>query len=946
MHRLWFKFFLVYLVMILVVVGLNLAFFADEFRRRMEEEYAERGRQIVEDCAADLWQTAMKRGSVDLEMSSADASFRSALVEALGGTTRSPDVLFIGLYGRAGEVLVESGDLQAAERFGHLPRMDLGNDPSVRMRRETRSGEPSLFLFSKPLFPLPDAGGDDAAFLFGDQREADAARPVGYLSLGFSLKTMEKKIAQNRLRVLGTSLGLGLFSVLIVFFLVRRMIGPLRRLQEGTRAVAAGDLDYSVDLSSEDEVGQLAQSFDEMIRQLRHSRQERHARQRAEQAQQQVRQAVWEMEKPGDIAAVLVAVRESLDALEIDAHDCGINLMDASRGDVFHRTYNLMQQGKWEEAPVNQTLVGIWQGRRPVYRPDLTAEDTYGELRHIRTYFGAPIRSVLDVPFAQGTLAINSLRANAFSEAHIAYLRALAQILEGGFLRLEDLQRLLQAKLEAEAANSAKSVFVATMSHELRTPINGIVGLTELLLRDRPTQEQKERLMLIGQSAELLMELIGDVLDLSRIESGRMELEIDIFTLREPLEQLVRVRRVGAEEKGLSLSLQVDPRVPDLLMGDELRLRQVLNNLIGNAIKFTERGRVDVQVDVRNLEQEHVLLAFQVRDTGIGIAADRQERIFQAFTQADESTTRRYGGSGLGLRIAALLVDMMGGQMQVESAEGRGSTFSFTARFGLARAEDYTEQLPAAVPQQQNPLRVLLAEDNEINQLVARDLLELEGHTVTAVGNGREAVAAVKDSAFDLVLMDVQMPVMDGVEAAREIRAWERATGDHVPIVALTAHAVAGDRERFLAAGMDDYLTKPLHTEQLFSTLAKIGARGERKIAPSPPQLEAWDKLERLAAQGHFSIARYVDIFLRDAPQRLANLRQALADGDAESLEREAHTLKGGAREFGAVEMVAVSQELEDMGEAGELDSAAAVLERVATEYERLKAELEKRMAD
>lgn len=404
-------------------------------------------------------------------------------------------------------------------------------------------------------------------------------------------------------------------------------------------------------------------------------------------------------------------------------------------------------------------------------------------------------------------------------------------------LARETLQEKLAAeetlKHAAEQANRAKSEFLAHMSHEIRTPMNAVLGMTDLVLDSKLTAEQQESLQIVKESADSLLAILNDILDFSKIEAGKLNMEHIEFDLHQTVQGAAETLAVVARSKGLQLECDIAPDVPAAAAGDPTRLRQVLTNLLGNAIKFTETGGITLRVRLDSSNRQNTTLHFAVEDTGIGIAKQNLDQIFEAFAQADNSTTRRYGGTGLGLSICSRLVNLMGGRIWVESEPGRGSTFQFTACFGAVavvnRELQHTEYLgPKRTPiASSGPLKILLAEDNRVNQVLVQKTLSKQGHRMIVANNGREALQILAAEAFDILLTDIQMPEMDGFELTAAIRTREQKTGGHLPIIALTANAMSGDEQKCLSAGIDSYLAKPISPAALLRAIAALSSSSE-----------------------------------------------------------------------------------------------------------------------
>jgi two-component system, sensor histidine kinase and response regulator len=695
----------------------------------------------------------------------------------------------------------------------------------------------------------------------------------------------------------------------------------------------------------------------------------------------------------------------------------------------------------------------------------------------------AVARDVTDRKLAEQQLAQYARDLDRARGAEAEHADRLAQL----------VRELAAAKAKAEEATEAKATFLANMSHEIRTPMTAIIGMAHLALGTKLTSEQREYVSTIAASADALLAIVNDILDFSKIEARRLELERIPFTLRDTVEGVAKALAIRAQEKGLELACQVRADVPDQVVGDPGRLKQVLTNLVGNAIKFTERGEVLLHVSPASIDQDHVALHFAISDTGIGIPKEKRALIFDAFAQADSSTTRTFGGTGLGLAIAAELVTLMDGTIWLESEMGVGSTFHFTARLarerpsGEARAADIDlhdlpvlivddsatnrriladtlsnwkmrpvaagsgvealklleaahakgEPFPLAVVDGQMPLmdgfmlarrimadkrlastvivmltsaarpddavkcrklgirahltkpvkqsdlldaiqtlfgergirrgparatagptrrlRILVAEDNPVNRQLAVRILQKRGHRADTAANGRIALDMIEKApaAYDVVLMDVQMPVLDGLAATITIRQRERASGHRLPIVAMTAHAMKGDRERCLASGMDEYLAKPVNPDALIAVVertagiaAEDGRVAPRTREPAPPAGPAvvFDAaLTRARLGGDAALLRrLIRVFRADAPARLEEIRRAVAARDSEALRLAAHALKGAAAALGAEEAAAATRELERLARAGDLDAARPAWHEVRAAMRRLDRALDR----
>jgi len=524
-------------------------------------------------------------------------------------------------------------------------------------------------------------------------------------------------------------------------------------------------------------------------------------------------------------------------------------------------------------------------------------------------------------------------------------------------------EELKRAKEAAESANRVKSEFLANISHETRTPMNAIIGMIDLVLTTELDEKQRDFLDTAKAATDSLMDLINNILDFSKIESGQTKLQEKNFDLHALLRAVMKSVEIRTREKKLGTELSIDSDVPAIIKADPNGLCQILSNLLGNAIKFTEKGKVAI-VAIRNSEPEtenekdsEIQIHFAVSDTGIGIPPDRIEQIFDRFTQADSSSTRCFGGTGLGTTISKQLAEMMGGRIWVESTEGQGSTFHFTIK--AKPGETPAQSIAPVSPQRDGgkpgkTLRILLAEDNPLNRKLTVTVLNARGHDVVVADDGRAAVETFEQGHFDLILMDIQMPQMDGFEATRVIRKKEAETGTHIPIVAMTAHVMEGDREQCLASGMDDYVPKPIQRDELLAVIERFftpSAESEKKSSAPEASGEVSDEasgevseevfrktsLLEIAGGNTGLVKKLIKIYLSNLPNLMSQIEEGIAVGDGKVVGFGAHSLKGMSYNLSAGLVARAALELEKMGKDGDLSQAEKTYAVLKKEVERLK---------
>ena len=986
---------------------------------------------------------------------------RSGSYEAiLGAVGNDRNAAYVELIDSAGRTVLRRA-LQphepppAVPELGHLA----GDTTMLALGRIDRRGDARYFDFVAPV------------------RRADGA-VGGYVRLGVSDTGLRHDLRNTFEWIFLVTTAVAVLGIVLTLVMTRRIIRPLETLNRAAHEVAEGRLDVEIEVRTRDEIADVARSFQTMIRNLRGYRDE--VEEAKETLEATVAQRTFEL---NERARDLARTQERL-GLALDGSNLALWDWDLRSGRVFlSDRWNVILGGTVRQSITTVERLAAITHPDDVPNVGLAVRQMvkglipqYHVEHRVRTHDGQ-WRWIL----SRGKVVERDGNGRA-----VRAIGTNSDITQ----RKREEDQLKLASSAAETANRSKSQFLANMSHEIRTPLNGVLGMTELLLDSGLTADQRELAETVERSGEHLLQIINDILDFSKIEAGKLELEHIVFNVRTVVAEMLDLFAEAVRRKGIGLTCEIAADVPDHVIGDPVRLKQVLANLVSNAIKFTHDGRVGVAATVMSREDLNVRLEFRVSDTGIGIPPDVQAHIFEAFSQADGSTTRRFGGTGLGLSIVRQLTRMMGGDVTLASEPGRGSTFrveivldealapldlsggtkavpralivdpsdderaalaQHLTRLGVSTEEARTgaealehlrsspspcnlvllerqlddgdgllvarmlrEQVeverrprialvsssasaadrsllaeldiegwlgkpvrreavrkliesmfPGTLPARTDATvsdnfagaRVLLVEDNAVNQMVATTMLQAAGCIVEVAGNGREALERLERNRYQLVLMDCQMPEMDGYAATTEWRQRERASGAHQPIVALTANALEGDRERCVAAGMDDYLAKPFRREQLLAMLRRY-LRSEDVATPEPPTPEepsaatdfdrkALDNLrliERGGAPG--LVVKVIETYIASARDLVESLGRSLAAGDLKELHRAAHTLKSSSANVGAMALSALAKQLESEAAAQRTGSAEDLIRRIGVAYAAAVTVLEREIPE